>query len=182
MLGSLPPGRVFQVDPGGCIVGPSGYQTGGSHAGLSLVGRKKINLRAPKMELLKQKVAEALESCKEDSEEMASGFKRDAELHQPSPETQGGSNRNRKDVCSPRVGVLFDQERGKKQLKLGVDLYIGKINITEMLFSLFTRVWLVPYSGKIMLRLPQSFSRRVVITLLICIKVCVERFLSKGIT
>ena len=50
------------------------------------------------MELLKQKVTEALESCREDSEEMASGFKQDAELHQQSPETQGGYNRNRKGV------------------------------------------------------------------------------------
>ena len=45
---------------------PLGTRRGGSHSGLSLVGRKKINLRAPKMELLKQKVTEAYYNAKAD--------------------------------------------------------------------------------------------------------------------
>lgn len=56
-----------------------------------------------------QKVTEPLESCKEDSQEMAPGFKRDAALHQGCPETQGGSDRNSQggDWHWPRVGMLF---------------------------------------------------------------------------
>lgn len=42
----------------------------GTRARISLVRRKKINLCAPKMELLMQKFTEASESCKEESEEM----------------------------------------------------------------------------------------------------------------
>lgn len=42
----------------------------GTRVRISLGRRKKINLCAPRMEPLMQKVTEALESCKEDSEEM----------------------------------------------------------------------------------------------------------------
>lgn len=98
VVGRLPLDEFFKLILVVVLSVPLGTRRGGSHSGLSLVGRKKINLRAPKMELLKQKVTEALESCREDSEEMASGFKQDAELHQPSPETQGGYKRNRKGV------------------------------------------------------------------------------------
>ena len=101
VVGRLPLDEFFKLILVVVLSVPLGTRRGGSHSGLSLVGRKKINLRAPKMELLKQKVTEALESCREDSEEMASGFKQDVELHQRSPETQGGCKRHGKDVYWP---------------------------------------------------------------------------------
>ena len=65
------------------------------------------------MELLKQKVTEALESCKEDSEEMASGFKQDAELHQPSPETQGAQMKIEKMCIGPKLACFLIKKEEK---------------------------------------------------------------------
>lgn len=97
----------------------------------------------------------------------------------------GGSQTEVERVCigiGPEL-VCFLIKKEEKMAEIGAGSRDWKkINTTEMLCSLFTRVWLVPYSGKkIMLRLHQSFSRRAVVTLLICINVCIERFLSRGI-
>lgn len=74
VVGRLPLDEFFKLILVVVLLVPLGRRRGGTHSGLSLVGRKKINLRAPKMEPLMQKVTEALESCKEDSQEMAPGF------------------------------------------------------------------------------------------------------------
>lgn len=62
-----------------------------------------------------QKVTEALESCKEDSEETAAGFKQDAGLHQCSLEMQGASNKDRKCVYWhwPQAGVVLIEKEEK---------------------------------------------------------------------
>lgn len=128
----------------------------GTHSGLSLVGRKKINLRAPKMQALMQKVTEALESCKEDSEEMAPGFSKMLRCIRALLSRRGAQTEIER-VCTgigPELLCCFDQERGKNSWNRGRICILEKINATEMLCSLFTRAWPLPYSGKIALRLP----------------------------
>ena len=68
------------------------------------------------MELLVQKVTEAPASCKEDSKEMALGFKRDAKVPLHSPEIQGAQAEIER-VCigiSPGLVCFFTQKEEKK--------------------------------------------------------------------
>lgn len=58
VVGRLPLDEFFKLSLVVVLLVPLGRRRGGggTHSGLSLVGRKKINLRAPKMEPLMQKV------------------------------------------------------------------------------------------------------------------------------
>lgn len=106
----------------------------GTHSGLWLVGRKKINLGAPKTELLMQKGMRQWSLVRS---LWGHGFRlqQDPGLLQTSAGMQESSHINRKAVYWhwPRVWWAFWSGKRKNKLKLGIYLWTGKINRTEML-------------------------------------------------
>lgn len=131
------------------VVGGQGLR--GTHSGLALLGRKKINLSAPKDETVHAETLWGIKSCKEDSEEKRLQASSEMLNSITALLRHQGWTRNRKGVGRhwPWVSVLFwSRKRKKIQLNPGMDGYIGQINITGMLCALFIRGWPLSYSGK----------------------------------